>query len=71
MTNELKRLDTSFGSCEPPESYPLPCFNLITLITYLFSFYSSLVFIVLLALVLACARWLINTRYKMMYAVCN
>jgi hypothetical protein len=33
----MKSLDTSFGSCEPPEPYPLPCFNLITLITYLFS----------------------------------
>ncbi len=34
----MKRLDTSFGSGEPQEPYPLPCLNLITLITYLFSF---------------------------------
>ncbi len=33
----MKRLDTSFGSCELQEPYPLPCFNIITLITYLFS----------------------------------
>ena len=33
----MKRLDTSFGSCEPQEPYPLPCFNLIILITYLIS----------------------------------
>ncbi len=37
----MKRLDASFGSCEPPEPepypLPLPCFKLITLITYLFS----------------------------------
>ena len=33
----MKSLDTSFGSCEPKEPYPLPCFNLITLISYLFS----------------------------------
>ncbi len=34
----MKRLDTSFGSAEPQEpQYPLPCLNLITLITYQFS----------------------------------
>ena len=36
MANE--RLGTSFGSAEPREPYPLPCVNLITLITYQFSF---------------------------------
>ena len=33
----MKRLGTSFGSAEPQEPYPLPCLNLITLITYQFS----------------------------------
>ncbi len=33
----MKRLGTSFGSAEPQELYPLPCLNLITLITYQFS----------------------------------
>ncbi len=33
----MKRLGTPFGSAEPQEPYPLPCVNLITLITYLFS----------------------------------
>jgi hypothetical protein len=31
----MKRLGTSFGSAEPQEPYPLPCLNLITLITLL------------------------------------
>jgi hypothetical protein len=30
----MKKLGTSFGSAEPQEPYPLPCLNLITLITY-------------------------------------
>jgi hypothetical protein len=36
----MKRLGTSFRSREPRDPHPLPCFlfNLITLITYLFSF---------------------------------
>jgi hypothetical protein len=33
----MKRLGTPFGSAEPQEPYPLPCLNLITLITYQFS----------------------------------
>jgi hypothetical protein len=33
----MKRLGTSFSSAEPQEPYPLPCLNLITLITYQFS----------------------------------
>ncbi len=33
----MKSLGTSFGSGKPQEPYPLP-FNLITLITYQFSF---------------------------------
>jgi hypothetical protein len=36
MANE--RLGISFGSGEPQEPYPLPYLNLITLITYQFSF---------------------------------
>jgi hypothetical protein len=34
---KIKRCGTSFGSAEPQEPYPLPCLNLITLITYQFS----------------------------------
>ncbi len=69
----MKRLDTSFGSGEPQEPYPLLCLNFITLITYLFSF--------LLFVCLACpcvslyshtlaltpymhGCWLINIRTK-------
>ncbi len=36
----MKRLGTSFGSAEPQEPYPLPCLNLITLITYHVSIFS-------------------------------
>ncbi len=34
----MKRPGTSFGSCEPQETYPLPMSPFITLITHLLSF---------------------------------
>jgi hypothetical protein len=42
----MKRLGTSFDSAEPQEPYPLPCLNLITLITYQYQF-SLLLFVCL------------------------
>ncbi len=50
----MKRIGISFGSDEPQEPYPLPCLNLITLITYQFS--------LLLFVCLACL-WLAAFTY--------
>jgi hypothetical protein len=68
----MKRLDTSFGSGEPREPYPLPCLKLITLITYLFSLLPFTCLAWLCASVRLCFSspnplpymvcWLINTR---------
>jgi hypothetical protein len=45
----MKKLDTSFGSGESQEPYPLPCLDLITLITYQYQF-SFLLFVCLACL---------------------
>jgi hypothetical protein len=38
----MKRLHTSFGSCEPPEPYPPPCFNLINNLNHVSVFHLTL-----------------------------
>jgi hypothetical protein len=67
----MKRLGTSFGFAEPQEPYPLPCLNLITLITYLFSLllyvclscpWASPYLRTLADTTLLHGRWLINIR---------